>query len=134
MATIRGEIDLAIPADRAWKVLRDFGRAGELFAGVLVGCRRVGAIRTVTFANGLEVSERLVTVDDDDRRLVYWVLDGPFSHHSASMQIVDAGDGSKFVWISDFLPDEAAAGVKPLVDAGCEALKKNMETMLARVQ
>ncbi len=79
MATVRREADLTIDADRAWMALKEFGRAGELFAGVLVACRRPGNIRTVTFTNGLETSERLATIDDKDRRVVYSVLDGPFS-------------------------------------------------------
>ena len=126
MATIRREAELAIDADRAWAALRNFGGAAQLFAGVLTDCRRSGDTRTVTFANGLVVTERLVTLDDASRRVVYSVLDGPFSLHSASMQIAPRDGGSTFVWISDFLPDEAAASVAPLVEAGCAAIRRNL--------
>jgi hypothetical protein len=127
MATIRREVELAIDADRAWAQLRDFGKAGELFAGVLTGCRRAGDVRTVTFANGIEVSERLLSTDEQDRRLVYTVLDGPFSQHRASMQITARRDGCTFIWISDFLPDETAATTLPLIEAGCRAIKRNID-------
>jgi hypothetical protein len=127
MATIRREVELAIDADRAWAEVGDFGTAGKLFAGVLTGCTRAGIVRTVTFANGLAVSERLVTIDERERRLVYTVLDGPFSQHSASMQIAQRGDGCTFIWISDFLPDEATALALPLIEEGCRAIKRNLE-------
>jgi hypothetical protein len=126
MATIRREAELGVAADRAWVALSDFGNAGNLFAGVLVGCRRAGNIRTVTFANGFEVNERLVAIDENERRLAYTVLDGPFSHHNASMQIVKRGSECTFVWISDFLPDEAAAGVLSPIEEGCRALQRNL--------
>jgi len=72
------------------------------------------------------MTEQLVSLDQPERRLVYTVLDGQFTHHSSSMQIVAAPRGCKFVWISDFLPDEAATKVWPLVEAGCRALASNL--------
>jgi hypothetical protein len=51
-----------------------------------------------------------------------------FSHHHASMQVIDDGAGkSRFVWISDFLPKEAAAMIGPLVDQGSAAMKSVVE-------
>jgi Polyketide cyclase / dehydrase and lipid transport len=127
MATISAEALLETDVDTAWAALSDFGAAGELFAGVLVDCERDGNQRTVTFANGMVVTEQLVTIDHEQRRFVYSVMGDPFTQHSASMQIVPDGDGSRFVWVSDFLPDDVRAGVEPLVTAGCEALKTNLD-------
>ena len=126
MATIRKDVPVKIEADRAWAALSDFGKAGELFAGVLVGCRRAGNLRTVTFFNGVEVSERLITIDNDERRVVYAVLDGPFSHHNASMQIIARGYECTFVWIADFLPDDAGERTSQLMEAGCQAIQRNL--------
>lgn len=127
MASIRREVTMDIPAEHAWAALRDFGNAGALFAGVLTKCRRIGDMRMVTFANGRKLAERLIALDQKERRIAYTALSGMFSHHSASMQIVEDGPACKFVWVSDFLPDEAAANVAPLVDAGCRAIKRNLE-------
>jgi len=124
MATIKREVDLDLAADSAWIDLREFGNAAKLFAGVLVDCKSEGDKRRVTFANGHTINEQLVTLDDQERRLVYTVLDGSFTQHSASMQIVETATGCRFVWISDFLPDSAAVGVTPLVEAGCQALAR----------
>ena len=128
MATIHREVAIACDPEKAWNELRDFGAAGRLFTGVLLDCRESGGRRTVTFANGLTVDEQLVTIEDARRRLAYAVLDR-FAHHNASMQIVPAGEGLTFVWTSDFLPDEAAARIEPLVDAGCEAIKRSLERL-----
>ena len=130
MATITCDSTLRSGADVAWAALRDFGAAGELFADVLVSCHRDGDDRTVTFANGLVVTERLVTIDDAERRFVYAVTDGPFTHHSASMQIVPDGKGCRFVWVSDFLPDELRYHLLPLADAGCDAFRRNVDRAL----
>jgi hypothetical protein len=124
MATIHKEVTLETDADTAWASLGDFGKAGELFAGVLVECKRVGDIRTVKFSNGAQVSEQLVTADADQRRIVYTVLGRPYSHNNASMQIVAQGKNCTFVWINDFLPEEASARVLPLMEAGCQAIQR----------
>ena len=127
MATIHREIEIACDVDRAWAELRDFGAVARLFAGVLSDCCEEAGLRTVTFANGLVAQERLISTDEARRRIAYTVLNGSFSQHSASMQLVASAGGARFVWTSDFLPDEAATGVEPLVDAGCEVIKRALE-------
>lgn len=124
MATIIKDIALATPADKAWAMLREVGAADKAFPGVLAACCVDGDVRTVTFANGLVVRERIVTVDDQTRRLAYGVIEGRFSHHSASMQVRATGEGTcRMIWVSDFLPNEAAEVVAPLVDQGALALQ-----------
>lgn len=128
MASIRSEEIVQVPADRAWAAVRDVGNTHMLFAGVLVDGSVDDDIRTVTFANGMVVRERIIDVDDRNRRVAYAVIDGMFEHHAASMQIVPDGEGRcRFVWISDFLPNEKMALVAPLVEAGSKALVRNLE-------
>jgi len=129
MATIRREVVLDCDLDSAWAILRDFGSGAVIFAGPLVDCVREGSVRRVTFAAGLSVQEQLITLDDSEKRLVYSVLDGPFSRHSASMQLIAEGARTKFVWISDFLPDEVAPGMLPLIEEGCRAIQKNLRSV-----
>lgn len=129
MATVWWEEPIALPADTAWAALREVGRAHELFAPVLVAGSLDGDVRTVTFANGMTVRERIVTLDEPRRRLCYTVLGDTFEHHSASMQLVPVdAHHCRFVWISDVLPDEAAEMVGPLVEQGARALRANLET------
>lgn len=125
MASIRREVAVQAEADRVWERLRDVAAAADLFPGVLVDSRLEGDCRIVTFADGTVLRERIVDVDDTERRVVYAVLGDPFLHHSASMQIQRAtATTSRFIWISDFLPDGLRAGIEPLVDAGVAAFVK----------
>ncbi len=126
MATVRKEIDLNVDADQAWAALSRFGDAHKIFAGVLIDCQLDGDTRTVTFANGRSVKEQLVTLDNQARRFVYTVLDGPFTQHSAYIEVLPQADGCRFIWVSDFLPSEASAMVDQLSDAGCAAVRNSL--------
>ena len=128
MSAIWWEETIAVPAEIAWASLRRVDLAHELFAPVLVDGSISGEVRTVTFANGMVVRERIVDVDEARRRISYAVLDGVFEHHNASMQIVPVdAESCRFVWITDFLPAEKADMVKPLVEQGSKALAGNIE-------
>jgi hypothetical protein len=128
MATITREIPLKVPADRAWTALRDVGRAADVFPGVLVDSQIVGDVRTVTFSNGLVVRERIVTVDDERRRLAYAVIEGSPTHHNASLQVLAEGESRcRIVWTTDLLPDDLEPSIRALVDQGAEALRRSLE-------
>jgi hypothetical protein len=129
MASIHIESLVAVGADPAWDALRRVGDADNLFAPVLVGAERRGDTRTARFGNGLVVHEHVIDVDDASRRVAYSVLDSPgLTYHHASMQIVEDGPSrSRFVWTTDFLPAEAAPGLRTLIEAGTKALKANLE-------
>ena len=128
MASINLEKTLTVGPDAAWAVLSRTDRAHEAFPGVLTACEQDGDSRTVTFANGAVVKERIVDVDPVGRRIAYGVVEGRFVHHSASIQIVEDGHGgSRFLWTSDFLPAEAAAMVGPLMEQGAEAFRRAVE-------
>jgi hypothetical protein len=130
MASIRQTATIDIDADKAWEVLRRVGEPHKLFAPVLVDGHLEGDIRTVHFANGMVVRERIIDVDDQQRRVAYSVLDGPgMTYHHASMQVVDAGPGRcQFIWITDFLPVDVGKNLTPLIEQGTSALKKNLES------
>jgi hypothetical protein len=130
MASIHREAELNVDAARAWARLRAVGDAHKLFAPVLVDGKLDGDTRTVRFANGMVVQERILDVDEERRRVAYTVLDAPgVTFHHASMQIVDAGPGRcRFIWITDLLPGEARDAIAPLVEEGTRALQTNLET------
>lgn len=127
MASLYRDIPLETDAARAWATLRDSRNVARVFAGVLTDAHVEGDLRTVTFANGSVVQERIVAVDDAHMRIAYTVCGPNFDQHAASMQIVaDSGGRCRLVWISDFLPDERSAMVEPLMDAGCAAAARNL--------
>ena len=129
MASIYKEQALDVAGEKAWARLRVVGDAHKLFSPVLVDCQLNGETRTVRFANGMVVTERILAVDEVRRRVAYAVQDGPgMAYHHASMQIVDDGEGRcTFVWITDFLPEEIRGNIAPLIEQGSGALKRNLE-------
>jgi hypothetical protein len=129
MASIHRETVVEVGVERAWAVLRSVGSAHELFAPVLSAGELNGDGRRVRFANGTVVNERIVDVDDGQRRVAYSALDAPgLQYHHASMQVLDEGPGRcRFVWTTDFLPPEASATLIPLIESGSNALKVNLE-------
>ena len=134
MASIHIESPVDVSADRAWQALRRVADADKLFAPVLASAAMDGDTRTVRFGNGAVIHERVIDVDDSQRRVAYAALDSPaLSYHHASMQIVEDGsDRCRFVWTTDFLPADAAAGLRPLIEAGTNALKANLEQVRDR--
>lgn len=129
MASIHRQVSVDVDSDKAWAALRQVGEPHRLFAPVLADSHLDGDTRTVKFASGMVVQERIVDVDEERRRVAYTALDGPgMTYHHASMQIVDAGPGRcLFIWISDFLPHDIRSSMAPLIDQGTEALKNNLE-------
>lgn len=129
MASIHKAVVIDTGIEPAWEALRRVAEPHTLFAPVLTGASLRGDVRTVHFANGMTIREQILDVDDERRRMSYVVLDSPgLTYHHASMQIEIAGPGRcAFVWITDFLPAEAAANLQPLIDQGAEALKRNLE-------
>ena len=74
MATIRKEIRTRARPDAAWDAMRDIGALHErLVVGFVVDTRLDGDARIVTFANGMQVRELIVGIDEKARRLAYSV-------------------------------------------------------------
>jgi hypothetical protein len=128
MTSLHQEITINAPATAVWDAVRDVGRPHErITPGVLTDTTFDGSVRTVTFADGFAVSERIVDVDDQEMRVAYTVVDGPFEHHHASMRVIAAGPAtSRIEWTTDLLPDELAPMVAELVDAGSRAMQETL--------
>lgn len=126
MATIREEFEVPAAAAAVWAVLRDFGGLLKLAPGFVTGCvlEEGGSVRLVTFANGMQVHERLVTLDEEGRRIVYTAFGGHATHHNASAQVfaLDARR-SRFVWTADLLPDALAPAIGQMMRQGAAAMR-----------
>jgi hypothetical protein len=129
MASIRKEIVIDVGVEPAWAALRRVEAPHRLFAPVLTGAEMQGDVRTVHFADGMVIRERIIDVDEEHRRVAYAVVDPQgMTYHHASMQLDIAGPGRcAFIWITDFLPAEAAIALQPLIERGAAALKQNLE-------
>jgi hypothetical protein len=128
MASIRKEFFLNVSADCVWDVLRDFGAVHTRLApGFVSDTKLDGNARIVTFANGSVAREELVTMDDAARRLVYMIRSEKLTHHNASAEVTASGDGCRFVWTTDVLPNEIAPYISSQMDAGVGAMKTTLE-------
>lgn len=129
MASIRREIQVAAAPAQVWDALRDIGRIHErLVPGFVTDCRLDGDSRVVTFANGMTVRERIVDVDDAQRRVVWSAVGEPFTHHNASVQAFAEGDQrTRLVWIADLLPHELEAPIGSMIDHAMAAMRQTLE-------
>lgn len=132
MASVRREILIKARPEDVWAAVADFGAPHQrLVPGFVVECRLDGSDRIVTFFNGAVARETFVDSDDELRRLVWSVTESRLglTHHNASAQVfAEPGGGTRFVWIADVLPHEAAAPVGQMMDRGVEVLKHTLET------
>lgn len=125
MATIRTVFVVAAPTSVVWDVFKDIGAVHTRLApGFVTDTTVDGDMRQVTFANGISVTERIVSVDDELHRLAYRIESGPASHHSASFEVMADGNNTRVVWTTDVLPDSAAERFKQMMNAGAEIMAR----------
>ena len=132
MASIRKEIVTRAKPAEVWDAVRDIGALHtRLVPGFVLATRLEPGARIVTFANGMTVREPIVTIDDQNRRLVWSAVGGALTHYNASAQVVAEPDGSsRVVWIADLLPDEAAGNVEGMMDAGMAAMQAALDRLV----
>lgn len=130
MASIQKEFGVAATADDVWDAVRDFAAVHTRLApGFVTDSVMDDDSRLVTFSNGTSARELLVDCDDTKRRLVYAEISERIRQHSASVQIVEDGNGrSRFVWIVDVLPNEIAPYISGQMDLSIAAMKKKLES------
>jgi hypothetical protein len=127
MASITREIMLNTEAETVWAAVRDVGAvASKLAPGIVTQCTYEAGARHVTFANGLEIDELIVSVDDSTKRVVY-AVQGRAKHHQASMQVVSEGaKQSRLVWITDVLPDDAVMRFAKMMDQALPVIERTL--------
>jgi carbon monoxide dehydrogenase subunit G len=126
MATIYREFKVEVPVQSVWEAIRDIGAVhSRLAKGFVTNTIVHGNTRTVVFANGYELHEAIISIDDEHRRLAYSAVGGKASHHNAYFQVFEHGPQvSRVVWVTDLLPEEMKAPIEQMVNQGVEAIKK----------
>ena len=131
MASIRTEFPIDVDASRAWQVIGDWADGPVAMArGLVVSSDAEGTVRVVTFADGMIARERLVTREDDARRIVYSMVGDTVrpEHDNAVMQIVPEGaDRCRFIWTRDVLPDELAESLRAAMEDAGAVIKRTLE-------
>lgn len=107
MTMIRRTFTVSATVDEVWDAIRDIGAVHTRLAPGFVRDTVLVAtdVRRVTFANGAIVTEQIVSLDDDDRRLAYTILERADEHHHASFEVLpaDEPDRAVVVWTTDVL-------------------------------
>jgi carbon monoxide dehydrogenase subunit G len=131
MASIREEISTKARAEDVWEALRDIGALHtRLVPGFVTNTRLEPGARLVTFGNGMEVRELIVTVDEAERRVVWSAVGGSLTHHNGSAQVRSNANGvTSVVWIADFLPDEAAGNIGAMMKQGIAVMKQTLDRL-----
>jgi hypothetical protein len=129
MASVRKERQIEAPAADAWDAVRDFGALHtRLVPGFVTDTKLDGDARLVTFANGSTAREILVDRDDAARRLVYAVVGGQVTQHSASVEVVAEGETRcRFVWTADFLPNGLRDYIEGQMELGIGVIKQTLD-------
>jgi uncharacterized protein YndB with AHSA1/START domain len=130
VASIRKERTIAASPEAVWDAVRDWGALHERLARGFVTDIQVdeSGDRVVTFFNGAVARERLVDLDDGERRLVWSIVDGPYTHHNGVAQVLTGEDGTaRFVWTADLLPNEAGPATERMMERGMEAARETLE-------
>ena len=137
MTQASSKIIVNAPADAIWQVIGDLHAACQYLARV-VNCtvegEGVGALRTLTSADGSTIVERLETLDEADHRLSYALLtDTPFGNCLTTVTVRDLSQGQcELEWSATFqaagIPaSEAQEMLEGALAANCVALKQFLE-------
>lgn len=129
MAYIHKERTIEASPEEVWGALSDWGALHERLApGFVTDTRLDGDDRLVTFFTGTVVRERLVDKSDEDRRLSWSIVDGPYAHHNGVARVEAGADGTAhFVWDADLLPDSLAEATGEMMERGMEAIRQRFE-------
>jgi hypothetical protein len=132
LGSIRKDILFKADPETVWAAVRDVGEVHRrLVPNVLVDARLEHDARVVTFANGTVIRELIVDIDDVTRRFVYAAVGGRSKHHNASMQVfAEPNGGSRLVWITDVLPNEAIGPIAGLMEQGAQAMARALDGTL----
>jgi carbon monoxide dehydrogenase subunit G len=108
-AMAAGAVDVSVAAapDEVWKKVGDFAAVADFFPGI-DSFRMEGDDRIIGMF-GMEIRERLLAKDEENRVITYSVVEGvPIDSHTATISVEPAGGGSKVIWAYDVTPDEMA--------------------------
>jgi len=110
MTQVLTKIMIRAPADAIWQVISDFGAACH-YRAMVVNCtvegEGVGALRTLTSADGSTIVERLEALDQAAHRLSYTLLtDTPFGNCLTTMAVRElAPSQPELAWSATFEAD-----------------------------
>ena len=108
MASVRQHIRICRSPDEVWRVVADAAAVADWFPG-MASSVLTGDIRQCVMEGGLTVQEQVVTNDGALRRFQYRIIGGlPFTHHLATVDVLDDPEGALVVYGADLEPGDGA--------------------------
>lgn len=97
MATIYKRFEIHASVNQVWTKMPDLSHVYTLF-GMLANAELQGDTRVCRTQDGEQLKKLIVSVDPNQKRLVYSITESPFDFefHCASWQAVPNGDGTIF--------------------------------------
>jgi carbon monoxide dehydrogenase subunit G len=121
----RAEITIDKTPDAVWDVVGDFGGIGGWMPGI-ESCTVDGDDRLLKMM-GMEITERLLSRDDDSRAIVYGIVGGvPVAHHEATITVVPEGGQSRVTWDVEVEPDDMTEMMQGVYQQSLQALKDHL--------
>jgi hypothetical protein len=127
-----------VSADKAWAAIRQFGRLDVWFPS-MAECRiegqGIGAYRHLILDGGLgNITDRLVGIDDDQRRLTYERPESPFpvTSYIGNVEVFASFDlQAVVVWTIDFesepeVSEAVAVLLKDAIGAGLDGMETDL--------
>jgi hypothetical protein len=125
------EIVLDASPEAVWAAVGDVAKGPlRLAPDVFVDSRMEDAdTRTLVFADGTVVRERLIARDEQARRIVWGWIGDQVIHDNASMQVFAEGKTrSRVVWIHDTLPDTLVGWLATAMDQLAPVFQKTLRS------
>lgn len=126
MAEATAERTIDAPPEQVWAVVREFHGLDRWMPGI-ESLRSEGDDRILGMM-GMEITERLVALDDGGRSISYSIVDGaPVESHTATIT-VHAADGStsRVTWDVAATPDEMAGLMQGIYQQSLDALNDHV--------
>ena len=132
MAKAASSLELAVPADRVWRLIGGFGSLPDWVSNLAKSeLREGGRTRHLTTLDGATIVERLMAFDETGRNYTYHIVEAPLpvTDYYSTLKVVatNSGAGSRVEWSGEFTPkdlsDEAASKIfQGIYDDGLKAL------------
>ena len=108
MASLRHERRIAATADVVWDIVRRPESIPAWFPGI-VSCTVEGNVRVIRTATGMEIPEKILTIDSTIRRFAYRITAAPYTFHLGVIDVIEIGQfDSLCVYSTTAEPDTLA--------------------------
>jgi hypothetical protein len=108
VASLRHERRIAASADVVWDIVRRPESIPDWFPGI-VSCTVDGDVRVIRTATGMEIPEKIMTIDSTLRRFAYRVTAPLYTFHLGVIDVIEIGQfDSLCVYSTTAEPDTLA--------------------------